>query len=36
VFLTTVVRYNNVGGKIYFAVIRPFHGIIVRTMLRKI
>ena len=36
VFLTTVVRFNNWGGKIYFAVIRIFHGLIVRTMLKSL
>ncbi|HNX56797.1 MAG TPA: DUF2867 domain-containing protein, partial [Prolixibacteraceae bacterium] len=29
VFLTTIVRFNNVGGRIYFALIRLFHGLIV-------
>jgi hypothetical protein len=36
IFLTTVVRFNNVGGRIYFALIRLFHGLIVRTMLRRL
>ena len=36
VFLTTVVRFNNLGGRIYFAFIRLFHGLIVRTMLRRL
>jgi len=36
VFLTTIVRFNNVGGRIYFALIRLFHGLIVRTMLRRL
>jgi hypothetical protein len=36
VFLTTVVRFNNIGGKIYFALIRLFHGLIVRTMLKHL
>lgn len=35
-FLTTVVRFNNVGGRIYFGLIRLFHGLIVRTMLRRL
>ena len=35
-FLTTVVRFNNVGGRIYFGLIRLFHGMIVRTMLRRL
>lgn len=36
IFLTTVVRFNNFGGKIYFSVIRLFHGLIVRTVLKKL
>ncbi len=36
VVLTTVVRFNNLGGRIYFTIIRLFHGLIVRTMLRKL
>lgn len=36
VFLTTIVRFNNLGGRIYFAFIRLFHGLIVRTMLRRL
>jgi hypothetical protein len=36
VFLTTVVRFNNVGGRIYFTLIRLFHGLIVRAMLRRL
>ena len=36
VYLTTVVRFNNLGGRIYFALIRLFHGLIVRTMLRRL
>jgi hypothetical protein len=35
-FLTTVVRFNNVGGRIYFGLIRLFHGLIVRTMLKRL
>lgn len=36
IYLTTVVRFNNLGGKIYFAVIRIFHRQIVRTMLKRL
>jgi len=36
IYLTTVVRFNNLGGKIYFALIRLFHGLIVRTMLERL
>lgn len=34
--ITTVVRYNNTLGKVYFFVIRPFHSMIVSSILRKI
>jgi hypothetical protein len=36
VYLTTVVRFNNLGGRIYFTLIRLFHGLIVRTMLKRL
>jgi hypothetical protein len=36
IYLTTVVRFNNTGGKVYFALIRLFHGLVVRTMLKKL
>jgi hypothetical protein len=36
IYLTTAVRFNNVGGRIYFSLIRLFHGLIVRTMLRRL
>ena len=34
--ISTVVQYHNRLGRIYFALIRPFHRIIVRRMLRRI
>ncbi|MFT3739095.1 MAG: DUF2867 domain-containing protein [Breznakibacter sp.] len=36
VYMTTVVRFNNRGGRIYFAVIKPFHRFIVRTTLKRL
>lgn len=33
--LTTVVWFNNKWGNLYFSLIRPFHRMIVRTMLRS-
>ena len=33
--LTTVVRFHNNWGRIYFAFIRPFHKIIVKSILRR-
>lgn len=31
--VTTVVWFNNVWGRCYFAIIRPFHCLILRTMM---
>lgn len=34
--ITTIVKYNNRFGRVYFFVIRPFHGIIIRSLLKNI
>lgn len=34
--ITTVVKYNNWFGRVYFFVIRPFHRIIIRSLLKRI
>lgn len=34
--ITTVVKYNNLFGKLYFFVIKPFHGIIIPSILNGI
>jgi len=34
--LTTFVKFHNRWGRLYFAVIRPFHGKIVRHMLARL
>lgn len=34
--ITTVVKYNNWFGRVYFFVIRLFHGIIIRSLLNGI
>ena len=36
VCLTTTVRFNNVLGKIYFFPVKPFHSIIIQSLLRRI
>ena len=36
VYLTTVVEYNNVWGKIYFAFVKPFHSLIIESTLKNI
>lgn len=32
---TTTVRFKNVWGRLYFAVVRPFHALIIPAMLRS-
>ena len=34
--VTTVVKYNNTLGKVYFFVIKPFHKLIIRSLLNRI
>ncbi len=34
VFMSTAVQYHNLAGRLYFAVVRPFHGAVVPAMLR--
>lgn len=36
IYLTTTVKFNNNWGKVYFAFIRPFHKLVVKSMLKKI
>jgi hypothetical protein len=33
--LATAVRFRNLFGRVYFLLVRPFHGLIVRGMLRR-
>ncbi len=33
--VTTLVKYNNLFGKIYMALIRPFHVVIVKRMVKQ-
>lgn len=33
--ITTVVKYNNLGGRLYFFLICPFHKIIISYMLKR-
>lgn len=35
VFVTTLVEYNNSKGKIYMRIIKPFHRIVVRNMVKQ-
>ncbi|WP_426060209.1 DUF2867 domain-containing protein [Hymenobacter sp. B1770] len=34
VFMSTAVQYHNLAGRLYFAVVRPFHSAVVPAMLR--
>ena len=34
--ITTVVKYNNWLGRVYFFIIRPFHRIIISSLLKSI
>ena len=35
VYLTTIVKYHNLGGKLYFIPVKPFHRLIIQSSLRK-
>lgn len=35
IVLTTFVKFNNKLGKTYFAIIRPFHKLVVNSLLKK-
>ena len=34
-FMTTIVKYNNFGGRLYFFFVKPFHKIIVKSTMKK-
>lgn len=34
--MTTIVKYNNVLGRVYFFFIRPFHKLIIKSQLHRI
>ncbi|MDR1227156.1 MAG: DUF2867 domain-containing protein [Prevotellaceae bacterium] len=35
IYLTTIVRFHNVCGRIYFLPVKPFHQLIVKSLLRR-
>ena len=35
IYLTTIVRFNNLFGKLYFMPVKPFHRIIVASSLKR-
>ena len=36
IYLTTAVHFNNALGKVYFFFIKPFHKIIMRSLLKRL
>ena len=36
VVVTTTVQYHNLFGKIYFAAIRPFHGLVIKMTMKDL
>ncbi|MFD2554605.1 DUF2867 domain-containing protein [Sphingobacterium tabacisoli] len=34
--ISTMVKFNNVFGRLYFAPVKPFHGLVVPSMLKAI
>jgi hypothetical protein len=35
VYLTTIVKFHNIWGKLYFAPVKPFHKLIIKTLLNN-
>lgn len=35
IYLTTIVRYNNFLGRLYFMSVKPFHSIIMKSILKR-
>lgn len=36
IYVTTIVKFNNIWGRIYFLPVKPFHQIIVKSLLRRL
>ena len=34
--LTTLVQYNNFGGRLYFTPVKPFHRLIIKSTLKRL
>jgi hypothetical protein len=34
--LTTIVKYNNIWGRIYFMPVKPFHQIIIKSLMKRL
>jgi hypothetical protein len=35
IYLSTIVQYNNIWGRLYFWPVKPFHRLIIRSLLKK-
>lgn len=35
-YFTTVVHFNNIGGRLYFIPVKPFHRIILKSSIKRI
>lgn len=35
-YVTTIVQFHNGFGRFYFTVIRPFHGVIVKSLIKQV
>jgi len=36
IYLTTIVKFNNIWGRMYFLPVKPFHQIIVKSLLKRV
>ena len=36
IYVTTLVRFNNIWGKIYFLPVKPFHKMIIKSLLKNL
>jgi hypothetical protein len=36
IYLSTLVHFNNFWGKLYFLFVKPFHKLIIKSLMRKI
>jgi predicted Fe-Mo cluster-binding NifX family protein len=35
IYLTTIVRFHNIWGRIYFLPVKPFHRLIIKSLLKR-
>lgn len=35
IYLSTIVKFNNIFGRLYFIPVKPFHRLIIKSILRK-